>query len=142
MDLIQKIKEQGNQASVLLPDVAASNEVITVDITGCTNYDDEADVYHINDSSKKEQILDWAIRSKAKFLRLTFNYNNGYNSVLFTKDAITDIKEPASLDYTKARYFSIESFITIISGGAHCYFDLRFLPFANSVHFYVINNLK
>lgn len=122
MDLIQRIKEQGNQASVMLPgvaDMAASSEVVTVDITGCTNYDDEGGVYNISVDDKKEQIREW-VKSKAKFLRLTFKYGSNYGSVLFTKDAITDTE---SSDYTNSRWFSVESFISRVSGTCF-FFDL------------------
>lgn len=141
MDLIQKIKEQGNQASVMLPgvaDMAASSEVVTVDITGCTSYDEDTGTYNIPDRGddspghiKKAQILDW-VNGKAKFLCLTFKYDNKYGSVLFMKDAKTDINVT---DYPKDRFF-IESFISRVKS-QYFILDLQIWPSAGNVQFVV-----
>lgn len=138
MDLIQKIKEQGNQASALLPgvaDMAASNEVITIDITGCTSQDDDSGSFLLTEGDgpiKKAQIADW-VKSKAKFLRLTFKYNSMYGSVLFAKDAITQTN---SLDYTKTQSLWVESFISKINNTKFI-FDLNIWPSGKSASFYV-----
>lgn len=129
MGLIQKIKEQGNQASVLLPDVVASNEVITVDITGSVMR--QGNSYTIIDPAKT-QILDWA-KGKAKFLRLTFKHmSNRYGSVWFTKDAISDTD---TLDYGKLDNFYIASNISHLIG-VKFFFDLKIDFTAGSVFFY------
>ena len=73
--------------------MAASSETITVDITGCTFLDEDSFIFEIVRDGKKEQILNWA-KCKAKFLRLTFKYENKYYSALFTKDAISNADSP------------------------------------------------
>ena len=137
MDLIQKIKEQSNQASALLPgvaDMAASNEVITVDINNHTYYDEDALIFEINDDRQKAQILDW-LKSKAKFLRFTFTYNGKYYSTLFTKDAISNADSPEY--YTGC--LNVISSITPMSGDKYYFivFDLEIKPSENSVSFQV-----
>lgn len=139
MDLIQKIKEQGNQASVMLPGVtgmAASSEVITVDITGCTNYDEDEMFFEIREDRpiQNTQILDW-IKGKAKFLRLTFKYGGKYHSALFIKDAISNAD---SLEYY-TEGFNVISSIMRMGDNKNIVFDLRIQPSENKVSFKVLS---
>ena len=95
-------------------DMAASSETITVNITGCTFFDEDDLTFIITSSREKEQILNWA-KGKAKFLRLTFKYNNKYHSALFTKDAISNAD---SLEYD-AGDFNVISSIMYMEGRIH-----------------------
>lgn len=116
--------------------MAASSETITVDITGCTYYDEDVGNFKIlrygDGHIKIKQIIDW-VKSEAKFLRFTFKYNNQYGSVLFAKDAITQTN---SLDYTSARTLYIESFISKINEQKFI-FDLEIWPSTNDLSFIV-----
>ena len=129
MDLIQKIKEQGNQASVLLPGVAASNEVITVNIEGLTQRDDRNKTYSILDPAKT-QIIDWA-KGEAKFLRLIFRHMGYYGSVLFTRDAASETGTDPS-DYGRLNKFYIVSNVSRLIGTKFMFTLYIYLPSASA----------
>lgn len=132
-----KSKEGGGKELKLGNDtIGSAEEVITVDITGCTIYDEDDMLFTIREDKPivKAQILDW-VKSKAKFLRLTFEYGGKYGSALFTKDAISNAD--SSEYYTGG--FNVISSIMFMDGDVYymIVFNLNIRPSEEYVSFKV-----